>query len=295
MKNKFIFVLSITILFNTLLAKEPNMSLSIGYYLPSISDTNLKDIKISLNFWASEVSKNSNINLKSYFYKNIKKLKSDLKNKKIDLVTASTLVLAKDFKPGTFQDGFKSIGTNPKAQNRLLLLIQKDKPYKKLKDLRHKTIARIANQDIESLYLNVKLQESFHQNANQFFKKNIFLKNYAKAILKLFFKKADVALVTQEAFDLASELNPQIKKRLKVIDRYDVKLITMGLFRKDVSKNIIDKFMSTVVKLHLTPRGKQILTIYKADHIISGKVSELISIKKLYRKYLTLTSKKQKG
>ncbi len=293
MQRRFILVLLMSTLLHSLIAKESKISLHFGYYLPSFSDTDPKDIKISLDFWAKEISKTNNFNLKSYFYKDINKLKADVASKKLDAVTASILILAKDFKPNTFQKGFNAVGQNPQAQNKLLLLVRKGTPYKSLKDLKHKNIARISNHEMEALYLNIKLQESFHQDANQFFKKNIFLKNYAKAILKLFFKKTDAALVTQEAFNLASELNPQIKKRLKIIDSYNVRLRNISLFRKNLPKDIIDKFMSTALKLHLTPRGKQILTIYKADHIISAKASELINIRKLYQKYLTL--KKPKG
>ncbi len=288
MKKIILLFFIIFSMLHPLYANKDKQVLKFGYFLPSLNDIDSKDIKISLDFWAQEISKNSNLGLKSYFYKDINKMKKDVENKKLDVVTASLLVLAKDFEKDTFQDGFNAVGRDPKSQNTLLLLVPKNSSIKTVKDLKHKRIIRSQSNDMEQLFFNTQLQKLFHLDADEFFKKTIYVKNYAKAVLKLFFKKADAALVTQEAYELAAELNPQIKKRLKILKSYNVNLKNAALFRKDIPKHIIDTFLNNALTLHKSARGKQILMVFRADHIVQQKVTRLEEARKLYKTYIKL-------
>ncbi len=286
--HKFLLLCLSIFTLNILSADEKIQTLHFGYYLPSMNDIDAKDIKISLEFWAQELATGANYQLKSHFYNNLNKLKKDLKEEKIDVVSASLLVLAKDFKKGTFQNGFKAVSSNPESQNKLLILARKNSKINSLKDLKNKRILRIKNLDLEALYLNTLLQKSFQKDAKEFFKKNIFVKSYSKAVMQLFFKKADAAIVTEDAFLLASEMNPQIKKQLKVIRDHKINLINGALFRKNVPKHKVKIFTQNALNLHKTARGQQILTVFKADHIIEGKVDDLDKVRILYNQYIAL-------
>jgi len=287
MRNIFLFFITIALLSSTLHATERKDMLNIAYHLPSMKNIDAKDIKISLGFWAKELTQQTAMKMTSYFYKDIKKLKKDFDDKKIDIVAASPLILIQNFDLSTLKDGFKSVAKNEESQNRLLLIVQKDAKINSLKDLKYKKIARL-NSDLEELYLNTQLQKDFHKDADQFFKKNIVVKKYSKAILKLFFKKADVALVTESAFNLASEMNPQIKKRLKILKKENIQLMSSSYFRKGVDKAKIQKFKKQAFKIHETQRGEQILTVFKSDRLVESTMEELKAVKKIYQEYLAL-------
>jgi ABC-type phosphate/phosphonate transport system substrate-binding protein len=287
MKKVLIVLTAIIFSLSTLHASEKKDVLNIAYYLPSMKNNDAKDIKISLEFWAKELSLQTDIKMNSFFYKNINNLKEDFDAGNIDVVAASSLVFIQYFDPSTLTDGFKSIGKDNEGQNRLLLIVQKNAKIKNLKDLKYKKIVRL-NSDLEELYLNSQLQKDFKKDTDQFFKKNIIVKKYSKAILKLFFKKADVALVTEAAFNLASEMNPQIKKRLKIIKKADLQLISSSYFRKGVDKKKIQTFKEQAFKIHKTKRGAQILTVFKSDRVVESKLEELDSVKKIYEEYIAL-------
>jgi len=286
MKKILVLFLVIISMLNILHAGEKNV-LNMAYHLPSMKNIDAKDIKISLEFWAKELSLQTDIRMNSHFYKDINKLKKDFDAGNIDVIAASSLIFIQNFDLSTLQDGFKSIGKDDKAQNKLLLLVQKNAKINSLKDLRYKKIVRL-NSDLEELYLNTQLQKEFKKDADQFFKKNIIVKKYSKAILKLFFKKADVALVTESAFNLASEMNPQIKKRLKIIKKDDLQLMNSSFFRKGADKEKIQTFKEHAFKIHETKRGEQILTVFKSDRVVESKLEELESVKKIYQEYLAL-------
>jgi len=268
-------------------ASSVKKELNFAYYIPSMDDIDAKDIKISLQFWAKELGERTGIVVNSLFYTNIKKLKNDFDLKKIDVVTASPLVFIKNFDLSTFSSGFKSVVSNEVSRNRLLILVQRKSKINKLKDLKNKTIARL-DSEIEELYINRNLQKAFRKDADEFLKSTLFVKKYSKAILKLFFKKVDACIVSESAFNLASEMNPQIRKKLKIIDSENVNLVGSSFFRRGVDQDILEKFQEEAFKVHLTKRGRQILTVFKADAVVESKIEDLDSVKKIYKEYLAL-------
>lgn len=271
----------------TLLAEETLIRL--GYFLPSLSNVDAKDVKLSLDYYAAEIGKQSvEFELETHFYKDLETFKDDIIHKRLDAISASFLILAKEFDTSIFKSGFKPVSENEVAYNRLVLLVRNKSKINTLQALKNKKILRIDNNDVEDLFMKVTLQKKFNKDPSEFFEKNIFVDNYAKAVMQLFFNKADAALVTQAAFDMASELNPQISKNLKIIDHYDLSLRTGFLFLNNFDQEKVEKFKQIAFKMHQNERGKQILNIFKADYIVEGKIADIDTTRKMYQEYMAL-------
>ncbi len=284
------FLLFFTLLFcaDILYAQEKKTTMHFAYYMPSMINVKGKDVKISLGFWAQELADVVNVDIKNHFYKDIDKLRADIEAKKVDMVSASHLIFATELNSDLFQDGFETVTNDEKSNNKLLLLTHYDSSIDSLKALKGKKVARIKNHDMEKLYIDTQLKKAQKQISDRYFGKNIYVKQYSKAILKLFFKKVDAAFVTQSSFDLAAELNPQIKKKLRVLESADLHLKSFALFRKGVEQEKIDIFFKEALRLHESQRGKQILTVFKADRIKKSDINDLKSVRALYNEYLAL-------
>jgi ABC-type phosphate/phosphonate transport system substrate-binding protein len=87
----------------------------------------------------------------------------------------------------------------------------------KLEDLEGKTITNVINRPFSKVYLEYVLLKSKRKDFATFFKVMPAKKDPQTAIMDVFFGKADAAVVDQLALETASELNPQITKKLKVI------------------------------------------------------------------------------
>ena len=102
------------------------------------------------------------------------------------------------------------------------------------------------------------------------------VENPSKAILQVFFNQADGALVVEEAFDLACELNPQLRERLKVLATSPKFVISFFIFPpgKNGERNT-EKLEKAIRDLHTTPGGRQVLNVFKSNRVAKYPVSVL--------------------
>ena len=106
----------------------------------------------------------------------------------------------------------------------------------------------------------------------------VIVENSSKAILQVFFKQADTALVTREAFEVACELNPQLQKKLRVLSESPPFISAFFMFHsltyQKKSWPIVEK---AILNLHKTPGGRQLLTIIQSRKMIKWPSSILKS------------------
>lgn len=93
------------------------------------------------------------------------------------------------------------------------------------------------------------------------------MENPSKAILQVFFRQAHAALVTEEAFELACELNPQLSKNLTVLSMSQPLIISFFIFRPTWQSISKTKLESAIIALHTTPGGRQVLTVFQKSRM----------------------------
>ncbi len=270
---------------------KEQQTLHMGYYLPSFNNVSKKDVKISLNFWAKEIGTKTGLRLTNHFYKNIHQLKKDFDAGKIDSINASLPLIASLFDINTLKNGFRPVINGQENGTEMLILVQKKSRFKSLKDLQHKRLLRLPNNDLEKLYLDTLLLKKFHKDTKRFFGKTGYVKQYNKAIMKLFFKKSDAALVTRQSFELAAELNPQIARKLKPVYTFSIPVNNGSFFRRDYSKKNIINYRKIAFNLNKTPRGKQILQVFKCDKIVENSLDDIRIVQQIQREYRRLKQK----
>lgn len=92
--------------------------------------------------------------------------------------------------------------------------------------------------------------------------------NPSKAILRVFFGQCCAALVPLEAFDLACELNPQLRKKLKVLSVSPPLITACFVFRElPEKKGISSRLEAAVLNLHTTPGGRQVLMVFQSSRM----------------------------
>jgi len=261
-------------------------TLHMGYHLPSFYRVSQKDIRICLDFWAKELGRKTGLNVVNHFYKNIDMMKTDLMSGKIDTLNTSLPLFASSFDLSFLSPGFKLVCKGQEEGVEMLLLVNKScKSCKSIQDLRSKVLARIQGDPLEKLYLDLELLQKFHIDMNKFFRKVIGVKKYHAAIVKVFFNKADVALVSRRAYALAIDLNPQIARKMKIIHHFTIKVTNGTFFRKSVKlRQNMDTYRDIALNLYKTARGKQILEVFGADYILENSLEDIVYIRNLQKK-----------
>jgi ABC-type phosphate/phosphonate transport system substrate-binding protein len=262
-------------------------NLNIGYGSVYLNQFNKKDTMVALDLWIKEMLVNSNYTASFGFYDDSSKMADDFNNGRIDYVITYGLEFVKHFDKSKLVNGFSGGVKNPADEN-LIIVVHKDSTKEYLQSLKKPTIALREN-DVSKLYINYILLKDDRDKDIRFIK----TKKNNRALLKLFFKKADAAVVTQKTFNFANELNPQIGNKLKVIARSNIPASSFGFFRKGFNEDLRKKILKLGFAINNSPRGKQILTMFHEDSIVESKVEDIIPIQELYNNYNQLIKQKK--
>ncbi|MBU4317386.1 MAG: phosphate/phosphite/phosphonate ABC transporter substrate-binding protein [Proteobacteria bacterium] len=93
----------------------------------------------------------------------------------------------------------------------------------------------------------------------------IMRENPAKCILQVFFQQADAALVTEDSFNLACELNPQLRKDCKILSVSPPFIPGLFIIRPGFKER--EKLETAIEELHKSPGGQQILSIFQGSRM----------------------------
>ncbi len=110
------------------------------------------------------------------------------------------------------------------------------------------------------------------------------IENASKAVLRVFFRQVDACIVTANVFDIVSELNPQVRKDLRVIARSPEVIPTLFFFRPDYTAEVKGKLEDALVALHETPAGQQVLMIFQGERMEKHPIACLESSQQLLEK-----------
>jgi ABC-type phosphate/phosphonate transport system substrate-binding protein len=110
----------------------------------------------------------------------------------------------------------------------------------------------------------------------------------SKAILQVFFRQAQTALVTLEAFELACELNPQLRRELMVLHESQPFVTTFFVFNPDWRGAARERLEEAIVSLHKTPGGQQVLTVFQSSRLARQPASALDATRRFLEDYRRL-------
>jgi len=260
---------------NILYANNVQKSYNFGYINGSMSNYSKKDLKLTMDIWMKEVTKNlGDVNM--IFYDDPRGAAKDIKDGKLDYISAFPIVFVKYFDIGLLSDGFTGGIKKQKLQKFVVLV--RTKSNKNIEKLKNVKVGIQANDEIMEIYTKVNIK-------NAKIKK---FKTRNRVVLDLFFSKIDVALVPLSTFVLTKELNPQIGKKIKILKITNFSSNILGFYRKDFNNKDKEFIFDTGIKVFNTVRGKQMMDIYKIEKLIHTKTDELNIEKMLYKKYKSI-------
>jgi hypothetical protein len=253
---------------------------NVGYLQNSMTNYSKKDLTITIDLWIKSVTKEAGYNSKMFFYKDPKKAAADLYAGKIDFITGFPIEFVRYFDTSKLAEGFSG-GYKDKKQNKFVILIKKENPATHVHELKNVKVGIQKNDEIMYLYTKLNMPDA----------KIVDYKTRSKIVLDLFFSKIDVAIVPLNGYQLASELNPQVGQKIKIIKHTDYVSNGVGFFRKDFDPVKMEDIYKKGLNVFKTEKGKQMMVVYKMETLVKTPVSSLQNAQKLYDAY----QKQQKG
>lgn len=137
-------------------------------------------------------------------------------------------------------------------------------------------------------WIDVFLSESGFPRHEQFFSSVSLVYKPNSAIVPVMFGQVDACLIDLQAFELMTELNPQINRKLEVIGRSEELLYGFLASKKSIDPVLKKDILDVIVDMHKYSDSRQILTLLQVYRMIEMKEEYLGSSLKLYEKYQKL-------
>ncbi len=256
-------------------------SLRIGFYAESFPEISQEDIRISIKLLSEELGRDAGIDTTVKVYEDIRVMRNDFEQGKINFVISSSLSLVTDFDYQLFADGFRLVASN-EAQDQVVVLAQKKSGKTRFKEFKNKRLILGELDPMTELVVDYLAWISFKQGYRSSFKEVPREKKAHQLILKLFFDQADITCVYNKSYQLAAELNPQIADQLQVIDHIDGIPHGSGLFHIKTPPAFRERVIEQALILATNPRGQQLLQIFKADTVTRITANILLPIKNIH-------------
>lgn len=250
-----------------------------------ISTVSKKDYTLGLSVLLNEFLKEQGIEAEVIPYTDSRQLAEDLKNKKIDMVTADSRTIVEYIPYASMQSGITGHRFNKKDVHTIIVLARtgEQRPLEQL--LRGKISAN--GDRVIDLYVRTLMLENHNSGEPAY----VQTPNAQQSILKLYFKKSDLAAVDMGSFKMACELNPQLARELTILKTIPLSHGAISLIRSDYPKAMHDRVISMVDKINSSTRGKQLLRLFHADKIDESGVDQLESVIALKKRYDALYTK----
>lgn len=150
-----------------------------------------------------------------------------------------------------------------------LLVVRRDRQLSDLAALRQHTLAvhGTPRMRLGYLWLEVALARDSAPPAEEFFSRVFRTSKLSKAVLDVFFKRADACLVTQRGLAAMAELNPQIARQLVPIASSPSLVPSFFGFRAGMQPAFLETLVHQLGTVQNTPAGKQAVTIFQVGDL----------------------------
>ena len=190
---------------------------------------------------------------------------------------------------GEIEPVFCALRGDATVPPRYIMLVGAQSGIVALEDLRGKSVKFLANTNasLGQVWIDALLYDHHLGHPSQFFHSVDIVPKASGAILPVFFGKANAAVVDEDSFNVARELNPQVGARLRVLCASPP--LPEGIFcicRKRIE--YCDEFLQSVQELQLDPQGKQILMVFRFSGLAPVDAPAFAPVRELWRKHAQL-------
>jgi len=259
----------------------------MGWNFEAVVGTPRKDVRAAADVWLVELGKAHGLRAASHIYDNIHDIVADFGAGKLDMVGGTALDYLYLDERFEVEVAFVGMRHGRKAAS-YRVLARADSGVEGVKDLHGKRLAMKKGEDVGLLYLNVLLLRERLGEAPSVFGSIQRTQKYSRAVLAVFFGKADACIVREDVWETMVALNPQIGRRLKVLASSPELVDRVLFFRKAYNQELKDLILRQAVCLNETPAGMQLLTLFRMDSTALLRESDLDSVRDLLKEYREL-------
>ena len=303
MKKISLFILGASMgcvmLNNTTIAQSSASVLRFGFYTKDLGKSSIKETDESFKRWVETIKSNTKVNvlssaiMKNNFYDSKESLVEDIKKNKLDFMNISTFNFFDLDLQGTIIPMLTTSKVKESKFERYFLVAHKNSPVEDITNLNNARVF-IPNSfsfQLQKIWLQVELKNKLKPADYAKIEIAETNKKGNEALFAIFFKKMDYAVVREDIYLLACELNAQIKRQTKVIATSNKFINNFFARRKDVDPEIYKEIVKIGMNLDKTVEGKQILNLMQMNSIHEISIADLQETESLIKQYKKIFGK----
>ncbi|MCG7915946.1 MAG: phosphate/phosphite/phosphonate ABC transporter substrate-binding protein [Candidatus Thiodiazotropha weberae] len=124
-----------------------------------------------------------------------------------------------------------------------------------------------------------------HPVSQRFFSEIREANDSNSSLVNLFFGKVDAALVTDFSYEVACELNPQMRKQLSIIQVSEPLIHQVVAVRDDFSQSKLDKIEPYFLNTQRSPNLAQSMSLFRISAIKKLNGNYLTEVRKLLQEF----------
>lgn len=257
-------------------------------------DVNANDALAAVTVWARSLGNATGLYRDSVatLYNDLKTLKKDIDNKEIDFAALGTLEYIEAEKELRVEPSLAYVQSG-QLELEYLVIVRGDGPFSTLSSLRGGRIAipRGGRHVLAPIWVDVMLMEHGFPGRESFFRETRDVQRATQAILPVFFRQIEAAVITRSAFETATTLNPQIGQSLKVLASSPGFVPLVMCTRTSWEAPEKKSYVEHALRLHETPVGLQTFHVFKVDRLVPWQPHFADSARELLRKHKQLTAR----
>jgi ABC-type phosphate/phosphonate transport system substrate-binding protein len=268
-----------------------------GFPSKIIADVDPRDAQATLELLTTQISRNVGLNTtpRVLLYPDVKSMMEAVRRDELELISLPSIEYLRLRDRSILIPAFVPLHTDGTGI-RFALITRNDSGIRSVADLKGKTLLGISanKMEIGHVWLEQLLLKEGKESPALFFRYFKETNKFSQAIMGVFFRQADAALVTKAAIDAAKMLNPQLDRHLRVIAESRELSDGVTCFMAKSSEKMRRNLLNGIMKINDNPSGKQLLTILQSSGIAPFKPSHLTGLEELLREQGLLKARQAK-
>jgi ABC-type phosphate/phosphonate transport system substrate-binding protein len=268
---------------------EPRYVGSMGYLVDGMEYIREKDMRLALELWLGELMAFEQIEATITYYEEPAESVAAFIAFKHDMLTVNPyFYLRNRERLDAVTQSYWVFQMGTETFEKMVLLARRDGDISSPAELRGTLAVRDDNY-MGRLFLDAETLKAVHRPYKRLIERTLMTKNHSTAVLKLFFKQADAAVVPHYVFELMTEMNPALRRDLYVLaESPRVFAPIMGMFHRKTPETMHQAYSDFVKELSSTPKGRNILELFKMKAMHRLLSEALEPLRTYYREYLDL-------
>ena len=242
------------------------------------------DALIALQLWADELAGilQENYRGESVIYEDAAAAVEDVLSGHIALVALASADYIAFSAQMKLTPAMVPVQTDGRVTERYALVVRVDSPFHSWEDLRGADvgISPSAGNPLPIMWADVALASHGLGSARTYFRVRES-REAAKVVLPVFFSQLDACVVIDRSLATLAELNPQVGRELRVIDRSAELLDGVTSFGPACSPDFRAMVMRSIHRVHETPQGRLILDLFGRSRVVPFREEYLLGVREL--------------